>query len=246
LELRKALRTNAIKSLITDFTHCWADISTDITDFVRLENSVHQHDLEMAAELYRGNLLDDLWITSEPFREWLENERELWRQRAIAVLSRLSTTATVNADHDTAIGAARRMVYMEPWNEAGQRLLIGALEAGGQRGEAARQYRRCRDTLKKELGIDPDPETIDLAERLFARNRPAPANNAYLIEALAIDRQMMAKLPLRLERIIDTRHVGMKSLETMRDSIKRRLGDEYLAPAPRPQSNGEVGVELRA
>jgi hypothetical protein len=40
----------------------------------------------------------------------------------------------------------------------------------------------------------------------------------------------------------------MKSLERMRDVIKHRLGDEYLAPAPRPrpQSKGEVGVELRA
>jgi hypothetical protein len=38
----------------------------------------------------------------------------------------------------------------------------------------------------------------------------------------------------------------MKSLQTMRDVIRRRLGDEYLAPAPRPQSNGEVGAELRA
>src|SRR5580704_18073942 len=42
-------------------------------------------------------------------------------------------------------------------------LLIGALEASGQRGEAARQYRRCRETLKDELGIEPDPETEELA-----------------------------------------------------------------------------------
>jgi hypothetical protein len=65
---------------------------------------------------------------------------------------------------------------------------------------------------------------------------------------LRVDREVLAKLLLRLEQIIDTRHVGMKSLEAMRDVIKRRLGDEYLAPAlrPRPQSNGEAGVELQA
>jgi hypothetical protein len=52
----------------------------------------------------------------------------------------------------------------------------------------------------------------------------------------------------RLEGIIATRHVGMKSVKAMRDVIKRRLGDEYLAPAARhrPLSNGEVGVESRA
>jgi hypothetical protein len=52
---------------------------------------------------------------------------------------------------------------------------------------------------------------------------------------------------LRLEQIRDTRHVGMKSIEAMCDAITRRLGDEHLAPAPRPraQSNGHVGVELQ-
>jgi hypothetical protein len=162
--------------------------------------------------------------------------------------------------------------------------LIGALEASGQRGEAARQYRRCRETLKDELGIEPDPETEELATRLFANKRPVPAeavdiamppdpqdeallrramkmldeareeirdnldHSASLMEALRLDRAVLAKLLLRLEEIITTRHVSMKSLEAMRDAIKRRLGDEHLAPTPRsrPQSNGEVGVELRA
>jgi hypothetical protein len=178
-------------------------------------------------------------------------------------------------------------------NEEGQRLLIGTLEAGGQRGAAKRQYRRCCYTLKQELGIDPSPETTDLAERLFANKRPVPAeavdiaippdpqdevllrravkmldeareeirdnldHSASLMEALRLDREVLAKLLLRMEDIITSRRVGMKSLEAMRDVIKRRLGDEYLAPAPgrplpanRPGGtgprNGEVGVELRA
>ena len=73
-------------------------------------------------------------------------------------------------------------------------------------------------------------------------------HSASLVEALRVDREVMAKLLLRLEQIIDRRHVGMKSLEAMRDVIKRRLENEYLALAPRPrtQSNGEIRVELRA
>jgi hypothetical protein len=134
------------------------------------------------------------------------------------------------------------------------------------------------------LGIDPGPETKDLAVRLFSNKRPVPPevvdiailpdpkdevllrramkmldeareeirdnldHSASLVEALRVDREVMAKLLLRLEQIIDRRHVGMKSLEAMRDVIKRRLENEYLALAPRPrtQSNGEIRVELRA
>jgi len=281
--LRKALRAEAV--LITDFADCRADMLTDVGDFARLEKSNSQRDLEAAAELYRGEALDDLWITSEPFREWVENERALWRERAMAVLSRLSTTATGNADHRTSIRAARRMVHIEPWNEEGQRLLIGALEASGQHGEAKRQYRRCCDTLKEELGVDPAPETTALATRLFAvPTRPVetiwavePAevepqdevllrramkmldeareeirdtldHSASLMEALRLDREVMEKVLLRLERIKDSRHVGMKSIDAMCDVIKRRLGDEYLAPASRSRehSNGAADVELQA
>jgi DNA-binding SARP family transcriptional activator len=141
-------------------------------------------------------------------------------------------------------GHARR----DPWNEAGQRLLIAALQANGQRGEAARQYRSCRRTLQRELGIEPAPETEELAARLFAVNP--------IMEALRLDREVLAKLLVRMEDIITSRRVGMKSLEEMRDVIKARLG-EHLAPAPgrsllanRPggtgPKNGAVGVELRA
>ena len=226
---------------------------------------------------------DDLIGSSRA--DWPVPGRPPVDQSLVAVLSRLSATATNNADHGASTRAARRMVHIEPWNEEGQRLLIGALEASGQHGEAKRQYRRCCDTLKEELGVDPAPETTDLATRLFAvPTRPVetiwavePAgvepqdevllrramkmldeareeirdtldHSASLMEALRLDREVMEKVLLRQERIKDSRHVGMKSIEAMCDVIKRRLGDEYLAPAARhrPLSNGEVGVESRA
>jgi DNA-binding SARP family transcriptional activator len=287
-ELRKALRTEAV-NLITDFVSCRLDMPTDVADFGRLEHCGTQRDLEAAEELYRGDLLDNFATISDSFEEWLRNERDLWQQRAMAVLSRLAATATNNADHGTSIRAARRMVHIEPWNEDGQRLLIGALHASGQRGEAALQWRRCRETLKQELGIDPAPETSRLAHRLFTVESSPPANaaqaiwavepvgvepqdevllrramkmldeareeirdnldhSASIMEALRLDRELFTKVLLRLEHHMTTKHVGMRSLETMSDAIRRRLGDEYLAAAPRAraQSNGEVGAELVA
>jgi DNA-binding SARP family transcriptional activator len=51
LELRKALRNDAVKNLIADFANCRVDMPTDVADFGRLENSNSQRDLEAAAEL---------------------------------------------------------------------------------------------------------------------------------------------------------------------------------------------------
>jgi hypothetical protein len=88
--------------------------------------------------------------------------------------------------------------------------VIGALDAGGQRGEAKRQYRRCCDTLKEELGIDPDPETTDLAVRLFANKRPVPA------EAVDIAMPPDPKDEVLLRR-------AMKMLDVAREEIRDNL-----------------------
>ena len=104
-----------------------------------------------------------------------------------------------------------------------------------------------------DIAILPDPKDEVLLRRAMkmldeAREeiRDNLDHSASLMEALRLDRVVLARLLLRLEDIITTRHVSMKSLEA--DVLKRRLGEEHLAPAPqpRPGSNGEVGAELRA
>jgi hypothetical protein len=101
--------------------------------------------------------------------------------------------------------------------------------------------------------IEPTDEVLlrramKMLDEARAEMRDNLDHSASLMEALRLDRELFAKVVLRLEHHIGTKHVGMKSLERMRDAIKRRLEDEHLAHAPRPrsQSNGEVGVELRA
>src|SRR6476660_5594581 len=76
LELRKALRPQAAQHLVCDFAHCrLRDIAVDLDRFERLARGPQRSELQTAADLYRGEILADFHIDSEPFQEWLAAER---------------------------------------------------------------------------------------------------------------------------------------------------------------------------
>lgn len=48
---------------------------------------------------------------------------------------------------------------LEPFREAGYRLLMRVQAGAGDRASALRVYERCRSLLSEEMGADPSPET---------------------------------------------------------------------------------------
>ena len=167
LELRKALGPGAAEHLIADFANCRLQgILADLDDFERLARSQTRSDLEAAADLYRGELLTDFDINSEPFQEWLTGERDRTLALACDVLQRLTAQRDAARDHEAAIQSGRRLVTLDPLSEFGQRGLMRAYARAGRRGEALRQYKSCAETLKRELGVAPDAETQALANEI--------------------------------------------------------------------------------
>ena len=51
-----------------------------------------------------------------------------------------------------------RLLALEPWHEAGHRLLMRALAANGDRADAVLQFSRCKQVLRQELAAAPSPE----------------------------------------------------------------------------------------
>jgi DNA-binding SARP family transcriptional activator len=118
-----------------------------------------------AAALDTGELLAGLSAGSEGFDEWLRDERERLRERAIAALS---------AELDQRPDAAPHILALEPANEAAHRALMRRHAEAGRRDLALKQYDKCREALRTELGIEPDAETRALAEEIKAAS-PQPA-----------------------------------------------------------------------
>ena len=177
LELRKALGRGTDAYLAADFANCRIqDAIVDLVQFERLSRSQHRCDLQAAADLYRGELLADFDINSEPFQEWLAAERDRTLAMVCDILHRLSAKQDAAGEHDAAIQSGRRLVFLDPLSEFGQRALIRAYAHAGRRGEALRQYRSCAETLKRELGVAPDVETQSLANEI-SRSSTAREHN---------------------------------------------------------------------
>jgi DNA-binding SARP family transcriptional activator/TolB-like protein len=190
LELRKVLGRGTDTHLIADFANCHLqDAIVDLDELQRLSRSQDRVDLQAAAQLYRGELLADFDINSEPFQEWLTVERDRTLAIVCDVLHRLSALQDAAGEYDPAIQTGRRLVALDPLSEFAQRALMRAYARAGRRGEALRQYKTCAEILKRELGVAPDVETQLLANEISrsggAKEQPLPGTAAGNCDAVA-------------------------------------------------------------
>ncbi|HEX5205030.1 MAG TPA: BTAD domain-containing putative transcriptional regulator [Actinoplanes sp.] len=110
--------------------------------------------LTEAVELWRGDPLpdlpeDDARVTAERIR--LTELHLLARQRRATAWTRMGRTGE-------AVAELERLVTEHPLREELWATLIEALFAAGRQGDALAAFRRCREILADELGIDPGPE----------------------------------------------------------------------------------------
>jgi predicted ATPase/DNA-binding SARP family transcriptional activator len=119
-----------------------------------------------AVDLYRGDFLQGFSLDSALFEEWMVVERERLHGQALEALGHLAAHYEESGQYEQAIAYARRQVELEPWRESAHRQWMRALALSGQRGAALAQYEACRRILGEELGIEPEPETTALYERI--------------------------------------------------------------------------------
>ena len=152
-----------------------SDFRLDVADFfVALEKG----ELQTAVSLYLGNglpgeLLPSFSCDSQPFDDWLRQERERHQRLALDALFKLTAQNLAQADYQAAQTLARQQLTLEPWREEAHQQLIQALALHGDRSGAITQYEACRAVLAEELGVEPAWET----KKLIARIRDQHLNN---------------------------------------------------------------------
>jgi DNA-binding SARP family transcriptional activator/TolB-like protein/Tfp pilus assembly protein PilF len=142
------------------------DVEIDTQRFEALALCPATNDLAAAVELYRGELLAGFDVASEPFMEWLAGERERFRSIASDVLLRLAAAQESDGQRDAGIASGQRLVTIDPLREDAHRLLMRLYASVGRRAEALRQFQVCSEILQHELGVAPDGETVELANRI--------------------------------------------------------------------------------
>jgi DNA-binding SARP family transcriptional activator/predicted ATPase len=141
------------------------DHALDVAQFLR---AIESHDLDTAAEHYRGELLPGFNAGSAEFEEWLRLEREQLHRLALEAMFEAARDHLAAGRLDKAQALARRQLSLEPWREPAHRQLMQAYALAGDRAAALAQYEMCREVLWTELGIEPAPETAALLEEIKA------------------------------------------------------------------------------
>jgi DNA-binding SARP family transcriptional activator len=141
-----------------------ADLWLDAEEFSRLVQGAGATDMDplnRAIQMYRGDFLPEA-----PYETWLAEEREHLLSLFLESADRLAELYLKEGRENEAIELSQRILSRDKCWERAYRHLMLAYEHLGDRGQVARVYRRCVQTLGEELDVSPSPETHALYEAL--------------------------------------------------------------------------------
>jgi TolB-like protein/DNA-binding SARP family transcriptional activator len=152
-------------------------------DALRFEQACEAGQLEEALALYRGDLLEGVFIAdaSPDLERWMDTERARLRTCAARAAWQLTERHFDRGDPSLAADWARRAADLSPDDEEAQRRLIILLDRVGDRAGAVHVYEAFARRLVVDHQVEPSPETQALIRAIRCRaasspplSRPAP------------------------------------------------------------------------
>jgi DNA-binding SARP family transcriptional activator len=140
-------------------------------DATALDRALDDGQAEQALGLYRGPLLEGLYVTgaSADYQDWLDRERARLRERAAEAARSLVDRSETDGRLADAAQWARRAVELSPDDEAALRRLLTLLDRVGDRSAALRAYDQFVRRMAQEFELDPSAETSALVDVIRAR-----------------------------------------------------------------------------
>jgi DNA-binding SARP family transcriptional activator len=164
-KLRQAIDPDGIGIIRSDNDRLGVNPELVDVDWVEFQKAAAKNTPEADAKavaLFANSLLDGLYIREVAFDEWLAAERARICEIAFPVFERQAAHQLKNADQSKSQEIASQLIQIDPLREKSHRLLMRILAQSGQRAAAIKQYNACADLLKRELDVEPDPETQQL------------------------------------------------------------------------------------
>jgi class 3 adenylate cyclase/DNA-binding SARP family transcriptional activator len=170
--LRKVLGEDVLESDGEFVSLNAAVVLCDVSRFEALVREGSRDAMSAAADLYRGQLIDDIAISEESWSEWLTLERERLLEIALGAMVRLGEQELAAGRAEYALKAGQRVNTLNNMREDGHRLIIQALAATGRKAEALKYYQDLVGLLKRELNTEPDAATSSLVAELRNAQQP--------------------------------------------------------------------------
>jgi serine/threonine-protein kinase len=161
------LRSRGAEDVGLDHERIWCDA-------VAFEEAVEGEDPEEALRLYRGHLLEGVFLSDCPeFERWLDEERERLREMAAGSAWALAHRHIQGGHFVEAERAGQRALSLVGTDESAVREFIAALAAVGDRAGAVRFYEKFAAGLKRNLNLEPSAHSQELVAQIRASAGPA-------------------------------------------------------------------------
>lgn len=221
-----------------------ADFTLDVAQFRSLLGQVSQqadpaHRIPLLVEsskLYRGDFMSGFGLKDgSNFNEWVLAESENLRRDFASALDTLVEDFSALNQAQSAIPYAQRLIQLDPINEAAHCQLMQLYVLTDKQTAAIQQYQVVEKLLRKELNVDPQPETRQLYKKI-RKGELMPVS----IEKEAVEpKKVMPKhnLPVRL-----TAFIGR---DKQRDEISRLIAQNRLATLIGPGGIGKTRLALQ-
>jgi len=143
----------------------WLDAEAFATHLITAQSAANLAERISAWEeayiLYQGDYLED-----ELYAEWAQFPRSQWRRRYEQLLINLAEAYGRNGSFQKAMTHCREVLTLNNTNETALRLLMRCHASLGERTTSLKVYDEVVQVLKDEIGVDPMPETAELARQI--------------------------------------------------------------------------------
>jgi len=141
-------------------------------DASALEADVAAGRLGDAVERWQGDFLAGTEDSGdEPYRNWLERERESLRRTVVGAFARLVTVARDRNELEREVFYASRWAALFPLDSRAHARLVDARLRDGEVDAARAVYEAHIARLRSELDVDPSPELLQLGQDLERMRR---------------------------------------------------------------------------
>ncbi|MCS7069650.1 MAG: AAA family ATPase, partial [Meiothermus sp.] len=146
------------------------------TDVAAFRAAVEHEDFPAALALHRGPLLEGLELPGAVgFEAWLEGKREELGQTYRSALQKQAERLEATHDLRGALAVRLELLREDELQELHHREAMRLHALLGEREAALERFGRLRALLKRELHLDPLPETLELARQIEQGSlRPPP------------------------------------------------------------------------
>lgn len=148
-------------------------LDSDVTAFL---SAIDAEDWTTAVELHSAPFLDGFASISDGFDRWLDGERRQLLSQFRRALEHLARDADETRPDD-APELWRRLAAADPFSSRTALGLMQSLARVGERAAAVQHARKHTAFVREELGLEPDPEVLVLAEEY---RRPPPGGTPTL------------------------------------------------------------------